>query len=62
MRLVLRDAGPIGDAEPNLSGVVFLYGPHGGGKTTAARALSATSISWEGSVETSTHVLAELIK
>ncbi len=31
MRLVLNDVGPIREAELSLSGVVFLYGPHGVG-------------------------------
>ena len=52
MRLVLRDVGPIGKAELNLSGVVLLYGSHGAGNTTVARALSVASrLLGRGSVE-----------
>jgi len=52
MRLVLSNVGPIREAEFNLSGVVFLYGPHGAGKTAVARALSVASrVLGRGSVE-----------
>jgi len=43
MRLVLNNVGPIREAEFNLSGVVFLRGPHGAGKTAVARAVSVAS-------------------
>jgi len=51
MRLVPRDVGPIGKAELNLSGVVLLYGPHGAGSTTVARALSVAFRLLGGPVE-----------
>ena len=52
MRLVLNNVGPIREAEFNLSGVVFLYGSHGAGKTAVARALSVASrVLGRGSVE-----------
>jgi hypothetical protein len=52
MRLVLNNVGPIREAELNLSGVVFLRGPHGAGKTAVARALSVASrVLGRGSVE-----------
>jgi energy-coupling factor transporter ATP-binding protein EcfA2 len=52
MRLVLNNVGPIREAEFNLSGVVFLCGPHGAGKTAVARALSVASrVLGRGSVE-----------
>ena len=43
MHLVLNNVGPIREAELDLSGVVFLRGPHGAGKTAVARALSVAS-------------------
>ncbi len=52
MRLVLNNVGPIREAEFNLSGVVFLRGPHGAGKTAVARALYVASrVLGRGSVE-----------
>jgi hypothetical protein len=52
MRLVLNNVGPIREVEFDLSGVVFLRGPHGAGKTAVARALSVASrVLGRGSVE-----------
>ncbi|MCC6019866.1 MAG: ATP-binding protein [Thermoproteaceae archaeon] len=42
-RLVLRNVGPVSEAELHLSGVVLLYGPHGAGRATVARAVSVAS-------------------
>jgi len=52
MRLVLRDVGPVREADLDLFGVTLLHGPHGAGKTAVARALSAASrLLGRGSVE-----------
>jgi hypothetical protein len=52
MRLVLRDVGPVREADLDLFGVTLLHGPHGAGKTAVARALSVASrILGRGSVE-----------
>jgi len=52
MRLVLRDVGPVREADLDLFGVTLLHGPHGAGKTAVARTLSVASrILGRGSVE-----------